>query len=314
MRVLMRGSGGGRGRRAMAAGLLTAMVGSFVACGGSPTDSAGFESTVQETRTDLPPVFGGLTGSLELTGDQASAVREVLETYRGQVGEPGSLWYAASELQGILRSDQIEALEAPTWRMRPDAGARRSGASRRRGGRAEAAPRRPAGPVDLSDEQLARLKQVRESFAPEMTEIREGLRDGSLTREEAGERLESIREAIHDAMRDILTPDQLALLEEHRAEAEARRAEREDQREEQRQAAQVARAAALELTDAQVVALEALEERVGFEGWPSPDSVEARRREHQQALFDILDDRQQEIWILHASMSRSLARRRGRGG
>ncbi|MGB5304416.1 MAG: hypothetical protein WBP17_14810, partial [Gemmatimonadota bacterium] len=49
---------------------------------------------------------------------------------------------------------------------------------------------------------------------------------------------------------------------------------------------------------------------------PSPEEMQSLRDAHHQALLDVLDDDQEEIWILHNSLVQSFARHgaSGRGG
>ncbi|MBT8461408.1 MAG: hypothetical protein KJO44_02720 [Gemmatimonadetes bacterium] len=307
--------GGSRGRRAVAVGFVIGLTGLASACDGSPTEASDQNATAAAGDTESSVVLGELTDGLGLSDEQASAIREVMERYRGQGGEPGSLWHAAADLQQVLTSDQIDALEARQAERLAERRSRREGMRDRSGDRfgdSEALGNwRRFGPrggqsgdlLDLSDEQLAQLTEIRESHASEMEAIREAVREGGLTREEAGERLRAIREAIHEAMRGILTDDQLALLEEHQAEAETRRDERSTRAAERREAERAAMIAALDLTDDQVAALDALRDARAEGERPSAEEREAKRAEHHQALLSILDDDQEEIWILHDSLS-----------
>jgi len=322
MRLRKGRTGGNRGRRAIAAGLFVVLAGFVGACSGTPTEAVNADSAVEASDADFSVVLGDLTEGLGLTDDQISAVREVMEKYRGQGREPGTLWYAAADLQGVLSSDQIAAIDA----RRAEGGDRmgdRMGDRRSRGRRGSGPREGSMDVLELSEEQLAQLKEIRDSYAPELTALRDAVRDGSLSREESVERLKAIQEAMHEAMQGILTADQIALLEEHRSEAEARRAEsgirREEMRsqwEERRQAERAAMISALELTVEQVEALDALNARPEREGRPSPEEMQSLRDAHHQALLDILDEDQEDIWILHNSLVQSFARHRasGRGG
>jgi hypothetical protein len=300
--------------------VLVVMVG---ACSGSPTDTMGQNQTAEVSEADLSVGLGDLTEGLGLTDAQVGAVREVMEKYRNRAGEPGTLWYVAADLQEVFTADQITAIEARVGDRRAEMNSRRdempSRGYRGQGTRGQAfgGPGERAGlaDLDLSEEQRARLQEIRESYGPQMEEIRDALRDGSLTRADAGVRLEAIRDAMHQAVQGVLTPDQQALLEKHRAEAEARRGDaevrREDakaQREVRRQAERSAMVAALGLTPEQVTAIEALEGWPAGEGRPSRDEMRARRDEHHQALLGILDDDQEQIWVLQRSLSVSLSR------
>jgi Spy/CpxP family protein refolding chaperone len=302
--------GGSRGRRAVAAGLMIVVAGSAAACSDTPTDTGTQDYTADSSDADFSVVFGDLTEGIGLTDDQVAAVRDVMEEHRGRGREAGALWYVAVDLQEILSSDQIAAIEARQEELRSETRGRRGEARGQRGRRDGSDPHRAADGLDLSETQLEQMKEIRESFAPQMEEIRNAVRDGSLTRDEARTRAEAIQTAMHEAMKDILTAEQLALLDERREGAEARRDEMKAQWEERRQAEHAAMIAALGLTDEQVASIEALRE--GAER-PAREEMEARREEHRQALLDVLDDDQEEIWILHGSLSQSFARHRARG-
>ena len=154
--------GGNRGRRAIAAGLFVVLAGFVGACSSTPTEVVNSDSADEASDADFSAVLGDLTEGLGLTDDQISAIREVMEKYRGQGREPGALWYAAADLQAILTSDQIDAIEARLADLRGEM----------RGQRGQRSGDGPGDFLDLSDEQLAQLKAIRESHAPEMEELR----------------------------------------------------------------------------------------------------------------------------------------------
>jgi Spy/CpxP family protein refolding chaperone len=297
------------------------MAGWLAACDGTPTELDSLSQAAETADADGSVVVGDFTDGLGLTDEQAAAVREIVEAYRDQGREPGALWAAAAELQGILTSEQIAAIEERVSQKRSEmrTRARRgdpSGGERARGNRGDRGDVIP----DLTDEQSAQLEAIRESYGPQMREIREAVRDGSLSQEEARARMQDLRDAMHAEVSAILTEEQLAALEAHRAEAEARREEAGDRREQnrdewqdRREAAHEAMVEALGLSSDQVAALEALRESTRGEGRPSSaEEAEQRREAHREALWQILDDEQQEIWILHDSL-RQMGSRQGAG-
>jgi hypothetical protein len=317
------GRGGWRaGRATVAAGFVIVMAGWLAACDGTPTELDSLSQLSETTEADGSAVVGDFTDGLGLTDEQAAAVREIVEAYRDQGREPGALWAAAAELQGILTSEQIAAIEERVSQKRSEARTRSHGARGDQRARRNGSARGDRGDVipDLTEEQRAQLEAIRESYGPQMREIREAVRDGSLSRDEAHARMEDLREAMHEEVSAILTEEQLAALEAHRAEAEARREEAGDRREqnrdewqERRQEAQEAMVEALGLSSDQVAALEALRESAREEGRPSSaEEAELRREAHREALWQILDDEQQEIWILYDSL-RQLGGRQGPG-
>lgn len=316
--------GGARGRRVIAAGLVVAFAGFAGACSDTPTDAVSQESVAQDSEADFSVIFGDLTEGLGLTDDQLSAVSDVMEKYRGEGREPGTLWYAAADLQEVLSSEQVAAIEARRAELRSEANSRRgrgdTGTRQGSGRRGEGGPHGATDILELSEEQLEQLKEIREAYAPELEEIRDAVRDGSLARDEAQTRLEAIREATHEAMLGILTAEQVALLEEHRATGEARRktarASREEMRSERadrRESERAAMVEALGLTAEQVEAIDALRAETRSGERPLREEMESRRAEHQQALLDIFGADQEEIWILHGALSESFARHRRAG-
>ena len=299
MRLLTGRTGWSRGRCAIAAGLVVALAGLAGACGSSPTETDQ-SGTAGASQADLS-ILGDFTEGLELTDDQIAALRNVLEEFRGQGRQRGTLWNVAADLQGILSSEQVDAIAARQAELGAKMRARRGG-------------------LNLSDEQIAEMKQIRDSFQPQLDEIRDGVRSGSITRDEARTRRGEIREAVHDALIGILNQEQLAVFEESRPEAQVRRGEAMARRERAqghregcRQVGQDEMVEALGLTENQLAAIEALKERSGGEGRPSPEEAEARREEHHRALLDILDDDQEEIWILYGSLLHQFAGHQARG-
>lgn len=325
MRLRTGRTGWSRGRGVIAAGLVISLAGFTVACDSAPTDTLNQNTTTDASEADYSIILGDLTEGLGLTDEQIAAVKNVMEEYRGQERQFGQLWYAAADLQGILNSEQIDAVQARQEETRAEMKASRDGMRGQFGdqaGRRDRAGRGGQfgrGGLDLSAEQIAELEQIRESFAPQRDEIRDGVRNGSITRDEAQTRMEEIREAMHEALKGIFTDEQIAVLDEHRAEAEVRREGMKSRREEMRnrwedrhQAGQDAMVDALELTPDQHAAIETLREGFRGQGRPSPEEAEARREAHQQALFEILDDDQEEIWVLHGSLSQLFARHQAR--
>ena len=327
MRLRTGRTGWSRGRHVAAAGLIAGLAGMAGACAGSPTDTTEQIPTAEAAGADLSFDLGHLTEGLGLTDAQVEAVRGVMAEYRGRATEPGTLWYVAADLQEVFTADQVAAIEARVAERRAEMNSRGDDMASRghrgqgtRGRRGEGAgdgqafgergERRGFADLDLSEEQSVRLQEIRESFGPQMGEIRDALRDGGLTREDAAVRIEAIRDAIHEAVQGVLTPDQRAMLEKHRAEAEARRGEAElrreeakEQREVWREAEHYAMVAALGLTPEQVTAIDALRQWPEGEGRPSPNEIRARRDEHHEALLGILDDGQEQIWVLYRSLS-----------
>ncbi len=300
--------GRGLGRRHFLAALALGFLIALAACGGSSTESREGD-TALEVEADLAVVIGELAGELALTDEQKEALRDVTESYRGKGLEPGSGWTVAADLQEILTSEQVEVLGARTRELRTG---RRGGhrapradggaGFRRRGfgtpGAFEEEPVWRRGPesgdaLALTSEQRDRIRDIRESFGPQLEDLRAAFQSEAITREQAQARAREIRDALHEEISAILTDEQRASLAEHRFEAETRRDERQA-------AEHAAMVDALDLTSEQEASLEALRETFRTAGRPANEAeAEARREEHRTARSRILDAHQQEIWILH---------------
>jgi len=80
----------------------------------------------------------------------------------------------------------------------------------------------PLQALDLTDAQKEQIKtamqQLREEIGPEVKEIREKVRSGELTREEARAAMQEIRGEHQDILADILTDAQKELLKELKAQ------------------------------------------------------------------------------------------------
>lgn len=309
--------GGGRGRHVVGLGLLAGVFLLTAACSNNPTETTDV-STSQANEAEFSVVLGDLTEDLELTDEQREAIQAVMDAYRGQGREPGTTWYAAADLQRILTSDQIAVIGSRLEEMAAEARGRREGFRERRGSGGPGFGRGEGGfhgeGLDLTDEQQTEIEAIRESFQPRLEELREALREGSVSREEAREQMEAIRAEMEAAIAEVLTDDQLAVLEEWKAEREQSRDEAPVDRETRREAARVAMVEALSLTSDQLAALDALHEAAREQGRPEDsDEAQARREEHRAALLEILDDEQEEIWILHGALRAHLARHAASG-
>lgn len=158
--------------------------------------------------------------------------------------------------------------------------------------------------LDLTDEQVEQAEAIHERFRPQMEELRVAVHAGSIDRDEARERADAIREAMHQSIEGILTEDQKVLLAERRAEAESRREAWQAESGEGRTTRQSAMAEALGLTAEQQGALETLRESFRSQGPPADDATrEARREAHQAAIREILTDDQEAIWMIHRSIA-----------
>ncbi len=75
-----------------------------------PVGVATDQSLTAMADTELGAVLTNMTGSLGLSDGQASDVVAIGDRYSGSVDEPGTFWYVAADLQGVLSSAQIDQL------------------------------------------------------------------------------------------------------------------------------------------------------------------------------------------------------------
>ena len=179
-----------------------------------------------------PGIGDRMSAALELTDNQRQALdalrgefRQAVQEIRGQVRE-GSLTReeARSQLEAqrearraavseILTAEQLQQLE----QIRAEnEGRRGSRGHHRRGFRSRGGIARAIEALDLTEGQQSALAALRGESRQAHREIRNQVREGSLTREEARPLLEGQRAARQAALAEILTPKQLAQLEELR--------------------------------------------------------------------------------------------------
>ena len=191
---------------------------------------------------------GRLADALELTEDQRTqlaqlreqhreAVHETMEGIRAQV-EAGDLTREEAREQARTareaRRDDLDEILTPEQLQRLDelraARQERDDGERKRSGPRMGYRRHPGrghGPghlieaLDLSGDQQAQLKALREQHRESVRETMDGIRAqveaGDLTREEARDQARAAREAHRDDLAQILTPEQLQKLDEIRA-------------------------------------------------------------------------------------------------
>ncbi len=342
MRAIMNTSTG-RGILTAGIGLSLAGAGVFTACAGSLTDVAADSQNVQAEAVDIAGAVQSLTADLALSSEQREAIAGIQDRFDGD--DPGRLWYAAGELQAVLTSEQIqqvaEVQEAARQEMRPQMEERlehwraRNDAGQARGRRLgesgmQGLGRIDAGDIELSEDQQASLRALREKYEPRIRELMEQMRTERASREALRESAETLRAELQMETQAVLTEDQRAALEEWRAARTQRMEERRDEvsanREERRQdnlqrhqEVADARAEALALSPEQVAAFEALAEQTRARIQEARDEAGERplRRgfgrhgfaSGQRAGFtgdagaDILTQDQQEIVTLHRALN-----------
>ena len=313
-----RGNGirGNRTREALV--LASLAVFGLAACGGDEavTEPVGGSVVSEELLADaeLGSAINELTESLGLSDEQQAAIQELAARSADRASEPGAAWFAAAELQTILSSDQIAALDSrlatARGRVRMERGERsatRDGAGERSRAGARSSGRMSGGGsgyawLDLTEEQQAQIQAVLESHRAELQQLREELRDSDLSRDEMRNRAEAARETIRAEIEPLLTQDQRDRLQEREAGLEERREAATEKRAAARQRGEAEHAAmvdALGLTDAQIEQMELLRQDRGA---------------HREALGEILTDEQQEVVVLHRALAANRFRAAGSEG
>jgi hypothetical protein len=310
------------GRRGVAAAAAMLMAVGVAACGDETLTDANTSTALGDS--DASAILSDMAGDLGLTDDQRSELQAIAQEYSSRMGEPGVTWYAAADVQAVLASEQIATIDARRQELRDriadrmanrralgqgsdgagmrGRGTRRSGDGARRG--IGGGPW-VGGDMDLTAEQIDAIQDILETYRPQMEAIRDQVRDGSLTREEARDLAHPIRDGIRTEIEALLTPEQLDALEERRQDFEDGKADREAAREQ----AHAARVDALGLTAQQQARLDALRDAPKTEG-----TVEERREAHRTAMAGIMNEAQLEIVAVHQALRGHGMLRRFSGG
>jgi len=175
--------------------------------------------------------------ALDLTDEQKASIQALRQSHREEMqarretGErPTEEEIAAfrqahrEAIADILDEEQLAKLEELRAQRQEERDERegRKRFGKRRGGRRGGGRMGPLQALDLTDAQKEQIKtamqQLREEIGPEVKEIREKVRSGELTREEARAAMQEIRGEHQDILADILTDAQKELLKELKAQ------------------------------------------------------------------------------------------------
>ncbi|NLB96727.1 MAG: hypothetical protein GX785_13585 [Armatimonadetes bacterium] len=141
--------------------------------------------------------------ALNLTDAQKTKIKAIREKYRGQRQELHKKMEA--EVSSVLTREQREQVakmrEARAKRM-----AWRRTAPRPGGPRANA--RRLSQELNLTPKQEQKLQEIRNARRAEMRSLFQDARSGKVTRDQARERAQALREKTTRQMNDVLTRDQ----------------------------------------------------------------------------------------------------------
>lgn len=303
----------------------------LAACG----DSNFVTNTDDEaTPAELNDLAARLSTDLGLSTEQVNQVNDLLATDDNPT--PGYLWTVAAELQQTLTDEQKATLFKTVETRRAEFAEGRQGRRFNRDGQRKGQRFNRDGQGDgrrfqregekgngfrsdfLTTEQQETMKSLRETNRAEMKALAEARENGTLTDEDFRTQAKALREANREAMKNLLTEEQKATMEQKREEMKTRREER-------KQTADDTRIEVLDLTANQEVALTEMREahrdelKALFEqvrdGNGDRESVrtdvQALREAHKAALADVLTPEQLETTNIHNALMGGISARRG---
>ena len=148
--------------------------------------------------------------------------------------------------------------------------------------------------LDLTVEQKEALADLRDEYRPQIRDLLQQRRDGSISEESFRTQMQALRASMREALHGILTDAQLETLEARRDELQGRR-----------EAARAVRAEVLGLTAEQEEQLDAL--RSDSE---APTLLMDDYDAWKASLAEILNEEQVEITVVHAALRAELHARR----
>ncbi len=325
--------------RMLLAGLFFSLF-AFTAC-----DSSNALLESGDSSADLAPSVANLSENLSLTEVQSQEISEVIAK-RGE-NQPGTLWYVAAELQSSLTEDQKEALFAKIDQAKERIqaqGKQQRRFKQKRGDMSEILG-------DLSDEQKAELKALREGQRETMKALVEQRRAGELDEEAMRAAASEIRAEMEEKLKEVLTEEQFAVFKAAQEErAESREARRENMQARRGESGETARGSrrgrragrfgddareefsaakieALGLTDEQQASIETLraeqkeKAQALFEGVKENggdreairEQVEQLREESKSEMAEILTEDQLETITIHRALAFQAKKNRSEG-
>ncbi|MEX0746469.1 MAG: hypothetical protein WD275_00625 [Rhodothermales bacterium] len=195
-----------------------------------------------------------LTQELDLTDTQQASLQVEIEQRAHPDVNPGGLWYVAVRLQESMTERQAAKLFQLADRLKMKHLNKLVGVYGpcliERPGLLDRIPFYLIADV-LTDEQQAEVEEIRSRYHEQLEAIRQQVQSGELTQEEAAAQAEALHAAMAEEIRNILTDDQLTILEE-------RIAARGEEAEAHLEANKAAMIEALGLSETQVTALDEL--------------------------------------------------------
>lgn len=291
---------------------------SLAAC--DSADISSDSSAALDSEETVTALAVDLSSELDLSVATTNEVTGILSKgFHGDPPEPGHLWLIAASLNETLSDEQKERLFARTEQMIEN---RQGHGFRDRMGRKHRGAGRLLDDI-LTDEQKDSVKEMREALKEQLETIRAQVKAGELEQDAGREQARTLIQAHHDAVKALLTDEQVAQLE---AAADDRKAEREEFREQVKQV----KYEVLELSADEIAAFEAelsnhktaaalLHDQLRDDTIDRDTFVEemkALRDAHKTFLEETLDEDQLCIVKIHRAIQLRVKgkHRRGQGG
>ncbi len=310
-------------RRIAAYALLLVLLLGVAACDSSSVDED--ENVDQEIAASI----AFISSDLEMDASETAILESAFSSNDAHPAhEPGFLWRVAANLQQTLSEKQKARLlnhlknrgsvfGRPGFHHGDGPGFDRRFIFRRGFGEfgGFAAAGAFADHLGLTDDQEAAIAALRDAFKSKLELLRTEHADGTLSVEEFREALKALGNELKEAWENVLTDDQKAILEQMKDDRVAAMEERRALRETNRLAARAVMIEVLGLSDAQVIALEELQDQVedlreAFQELIDSGATREEVKEWAQgardgvtaALTAILDQTQLEIFVIHGAL------------
>jgi len=197
----------------------------LVGCDSTDTSEGDFSSL------EVQDLYNSVTSELGMTDPQQRRFANALARHDSRRREPGYLWIVADSLAKTLSDEQIEELLSRTAPMegvgvfRGLAGFPGGGGFYGLGGFKGASNRHGESPLDealgLTDEQVEAIHAIHEAFRADVRALRTALRNGEITKEEFLQSIIELHAALKQAVSDVLTDEQKAIIENFHGRREA---------------------------------------------------------------------------------------------
>lgn len=183
------------------------------------------ENAVELDSTELQGFSSELASDLSLSKSSTKSLNDVLNRHGrgGKHREPGFLWKIAGELAVTLTDEEkarlfekMDEKDIPLFGDNKKRGAKSKGGKKGKndfGGIVRV----------LTDDQKVTFKAIMVAYKEKFKAIHSQIKDGSLTKEDAGVEMKALREAMKAEIDFLLTDEQKTQLEQNKADREVER-------------------------------------------------------------------------------------------